>query len=162
MLNRSQTLSRGIFGLLTSVYLLASGCVHNSVNSSGDGRLFLLLDMPPRVAGGTIRINLEIENIDPIALVICSNPETNTAQLCRTVDDPLDWGDLQNKPIDLVGDVIAGDSEVRFSVQDNQFDRNETQFNLDGNTTVRLFVSNPELSGSRHIELELTVQQTLF
>lgn len=148
--------------LLASICLLVSGCVHNTVDPSGDGRLFLLLDMPPRVSGGTIRINLEIENVDPIAIVICSNPGTNSAQLCRTVDDPLDWADVQGSPMDLVGDVIAGGSEVRFFIQDNQFDRNQAEFNLDGNTTIRLFVSNPELGGNRHIEVERTVQQTLF
>lgn len=153
---------KAISGLLTSACLLASGCVHNTVDPSGDGRLFLLLDMPPRVAGKTIRVRLEIENIDPIEIVICSSPQTNSAQLCRTVTDPRDWADVQDKPVDLVGDVIAGGSEVRFFVQDNQFDRNQAQFNLDGNTTIRLFVSNPELGGERHIEIERTVQQSLF
>ena len=142
--------------------MFASGCVRNTVDPSGDGRLFLLLDMPSRVSGGTIRINLEIENIDPIAVVICNNPETNSAPLCHTVDDPLAWTDVQNKSMDLVGEVIAGGSEVRFAVQDNAFDRNQTTFNLDGNTTIRLYVNNPELSGSRHVEIERTVQQTLF
>jgi len=147
---------------LTGISLLASACVHNTVDPSGDGRLFLLLDMPPRVNGGTIRVKVEIEGIDPIAIVICNSPETNSAQLCRTVDDPLDWADVQGAPMDLVGDVIPGGSEVRFFVQDNSFDRNQAEFNLDGNTTIRLFVNNPELGGNRHIEVERTVQQTLF
>ena len=150
------------YALWASLCLLILGCVRNTVDPSGDGRLFLLLDMPPRVEGGTLGITLEIENIDPIKIVICNNPETNNAPLCHTVEDPLNWRDVQNKPLDMVGEVIAGGSEVRFFVQDNRFDRNQTQFALDGNTTIRLFINNPELDGLRHVEIERTVQQTLF
>lgn len=139
-----------------------AGCAHNSVDTAGSGRLFLLLDMPPAVGGGVIKISLEIEQIDPIALVICNDPDDNPAPLCHTVDDPLVWNEVRNKAIDMVGEVIAGGSEVRLSIQDDRFDRNETQFNLDGNTTIRLYVNNPEQSGNKHVEIERTVQQALF
>ena len=152
-------------GWITLVALIGfalATCAHNTVNPSGDGRLFMLLDMPSRVSGGTIRITAEVENHDPVEMVICSNPETNTAVLCLSTDNPLDWRDLQGRPIDLLDTVIDGGSEVRFHVRDNTFDTNQIAFTLDGNTTIRLFINRPDLPGSRHVELELTVQQSLF
>lgn len=142
--------------------LVTASCAHNSVNLVGDGRLFLLVDMPPRVSGGTIRVRAEIENEEPVELVICSEPETNPAPLCRLAANPRAWADVQNRSFDLLGKVIDGGSEVRFFVRDNEFDENQTTFELDGNTTIRLFMQNPELAGSRHVEIELTVQQALF
>ncbi|MFC1526338.1 hypothetical protein ACFL6X_05965 [Candidatus Latescibacterota bacterium] len=138
------------------------GCAHNTVDASGDGRLFLLVDMPPRVSGGTIRVNVEVENLDPVEMVICNNPQTSSAQLCRGAENPLTWTDVQYRPIDLTESVIAGGSEVRFFVRDNEFDENQVTFKVDGNTTVRLYIDNPELGGSRHVLIELTVQQGVF
>lgn len=155
-------LGKGILPLLASGCLFISGCVRNTVDSSTDGRLFLLLDMPSaRVDRNVIQITLEVENVDPVRLVIFDYSTDPTA-LAVDITGALDWRAVQNRPLDLVGEVIKGGSEVRFLVQSNRFDQNQTIFRLDGNTTIRLFVSNLQMGGVQHIELELTVQQALF
>jgi hypothetical protein len=154
---------KGAIRILVGLCAVAvSGCVRNTVDSSADGRLFLLLDVPStRVDRQVIQISLEIENMDPMRLVIFDRNADATG-LNIDITGALDWRDVQSRSLLLGDEVIKGGSEVRFTVRSNQFDQNQTTFRMDGNSIVRLFVSNPNMPGIQHIEIELTVQQALF
>jgi hypothetical protein len=135
------------------------GCAHNTLDATGDGRLFLLLDLgPSRASGSVFQIDLEIEGMDPVREVVFDQRRSAPAG-GLDVAGSINWLDLQGRPLDLMGEVLPGGAEVRMAIRTNDFDTNEISFNLDGNTTVRLFVANPEIPGGQHIEMELTLQQ---
>jgi len=143
------------------IFALAVGCARNTVSASGDGRLFLLLDINPQVASRhAIVVDVEVENREPVQLKLWSGLTSPRMD----VSDALDWAKWQGRPIDLIGDVIPGGTEVRFRVTaDNNDDRNDVMFNLDGSTIIRLVPSDPRYPLRRqHMMIELTVQHALF
>lgn len=142
--------------------ILAAGCAENTVEPTGDGRLFLLLEADPsRAYGSVIQIDLQIEGMDPIREVVFDQrkPPPSGGGVYIDVSESVNWLDIQGNPYDLVGEVLPGGTEIHMSIKTNQFDTNEASFTLDGNTTVRIFVANPDVPGTQHLEMELTLQQ---
>ena len=136
-------------------------CAHNTVDSSGDGRLFLMLDLDPGyAAAGTIRINMEVENLDPIALKFWGGD----VQPQRVdVSDALPWKFWRSRLYDLTGEFLPGGTEVHFRVDSDKYDSNQISFEMDGNTIIRLVPTDPDRPvGTQHILIELAVQQDAY
>ena len=157
------TISRRAAILLAAVALGAPlvGCAHNTVDSSGDGRLFLLLDLDPRyAAAGAIRIEMEVENIDPISLKFWGGDEEPQR---IDVSDALSWKKWQHKLFDLTGELLPGGTEVYFRMDSDKYDTNQITFKIDGNTIIRLVPTDPSRRpGVQHILIELAVQQNSY
>lgn len=157
------TISLRVAVLLAAVALGPTlvGCAHNTVDSSGDGRLFLLLDLDPRyAAAGAIRIEMEVENIDPISLKFWGGDEEPQR---IDVSDALSWKKWQHKLFDLTGELLLGGTEVYFRMDSDKYDSNQLSFKIDGNTIIRLVPTDPSRRPSvQHILIELAVQQNSY
>jgi len=150
------------FVVLAAVLLSFVSCARNTVQPTGDGRLFMLVDMKPtQASNGTLQVDVEVENLDPVRVVIFDHSLPPPAPGGIDVTHSVDWRIVQGVPLDLVGQVLPGGSAVHIAVRTSGFDENEISFTLDGNTSVRLFVANPQVVTEQHMQIELTMQQTL-
>ena len=141
-----------------------TGCAHNTIDTTGDGKLWLMLDLDPdRANGQTIRVHVEVEGLDPIDLKFWGQERPPQRV---NVSDAENWREWQHRLYDLAqsqtDERLPGGSEVRFRVDSDKYDTNEISFRMDGNTIVRLVPTDRSRPGVQHILIELAVQQSTY
>ncbi|MBI4531581.1 MAG: hypothetical protein HY709_08660, partial [Candidatus Latescibacteria bacterium] len=69
--------------------------------------------------------------------------------------DALNWSKVQGEPIDIVGHVIKGGSEVRVQVLPASALESATlpPFKLDGNVIVQIFILDPDDPGAKTLQI---------
>ena len=150
------------------VFFLCCVCARNP--QSGlleDGRLYLWLDLPSnRVSTGYLEVHVEAEGFEPVNLKLFDFEafQNSSAAVSLDVSDAIDWYEAANPqcPLLLLDDVIKGGSEVHVRVAQRQFDFATISFNLDGDTSLRVYVERPEEAGAKHLWIERSSRGSLF
>ncbi|MBI4530130.1 MAG: hypothetical protein HY709_01290 [Candidatus Latescibacteria bacterium] len=144
--------------LLISGALILNGCARNPTSSLfQDGRLFAIVDLDSGFASARyLTIQADIEGFEPMLIKVFDfdNKGTILDNLQLDVEGALNWPEVQGKPIDVLGKIIKGGSEVRVTTATYGLDFiSLPPFKLDGNMSVRVFILDPDAPGSKRLQI---------
>lgn len=150
-----------------AVSFLYGACARNPQSGAfEDGRLYLWLDLPSNlVSWSYLEVRVEVEGYEPITKKIFDFKRyEDRPNITPDVSDAIDWYEATDpqRPLLLLDDVVKGGSEVYVRVAAFQFDSTDISFKLDGNTSLRVYVENPDKPGSHHLWMDRSSQGSAF
>jgi hypothetical protein len=141
--------------LLSSAFIL-NGCARNPTSSLfQDGRLFVLVDLDSEFFS-VLSIRADVEGFDPVLVKVYDFERGNDRDIAVLgAQDALNWSKVQGEPIDIIGHVIKGGSEVRVHVAPSTALESATlpPFKLDGNVIVQIFILDPDDPGAKTLQI---------
>ena len=132
-----------------------------------EGRLYLWLDLRSNhVSWSYLEIRVEAEGYEPITKKIFDfNLYEGRSDIIPDVSDAIAWYEATDpqRPLLLLEDILEGGSEIYVRVAAYQsFDFTDISFKLDGNTSLRVYVENPDKPGGHHLWIDRSSQGSAF
>ena len=139
--------TRWVLALLAA---LAGGCATNpSGGTMEDGRIYVTVNMPVGLGRGyLLRITTWVEGYEEPFVTELFDYRQEASALRQNIDfeGALDWSEHDNKPLDVVGLMVPGGTEVRIKASDYDIYllTQELTFRVDGNVGLRVYAVPPD------------------